>query len=236
MQAGRRALGRTALKVAAAGMVAVAGAVVSGGGKPRRALAATQDTTFTATGPGTIGFYVPPGADLGFGGRFEGKGFGLLAIGKDNGSIGISASGDTFGVMGKGKVIGVAASSDQIAVQAETATGVGVRGLTGGNAAATFPAPKHVGVHGASATPGFGTGIGVKGEATVGYGGWFKGGSAEDGSPGTAPLHIEPAGPAKGGPPPSYGQQGDLYADKVGGLWFCVAGGNPAKWKQVMLT
>jgi hypothetical protein len=60
------------------------------------------------------------------------------------------------------------------------------------------------------------------GAGTGGRGGIFAGQSAQVKlSPGSLSSH------------PKSGQRGDLYADKVGRLWYCKTGGTKATWHQI---
>jgi hypothetical protein len=64
--------------------------------------------------------------------------------------------------------------------------------------------------------------VGVEGISGTGRGGLFSGGAAQVRlSPGVLAHH------------PISGEQGDLYSDSTGRLWFCKKGGAHATWKQV---
>ena len=48
-----------------------------------------------------------------------------------------------------------------------------------------------------------------------------------------AQIRLEPSNLASH---PVAGLGGDLFVDSSKRLWFCIAGGNPANWKQVQLV
>jgi hypothetical protein len=76
------------------------------------------------------------------------------------------------------------------------------------------------GVAGSSAS-----GVGLRGVSPNGRGAVVSGGAAQ--------LRLVPSGADTH---PLTGQLGDLFLDKVGRLWFCTKGGNPATWKRVQLA
>jgi hypothetical protein len=72
-----------------------------------------------------------------------------------------------------------------------------------------------------------GTGIGVAGESTSGYGGEFTGGKAQ--------LRLVPkstGGKPKGG---SH-SKGEIYMDSKGALFVCTANGTPGTWRKLTST
>ena len=103
------------------------------------------------------------------------------------------------------------------------------------------------GVRGTSKTKGSkGPTAGVMGEHTAGdIGVWGTAmgglGVVGDGALGgvfsgtRAPVRLVPS-KSKGSPTSGHHQIGELYADAVGELFYCVADGTPGTWKMVKLV
>jgi hypothetical protein len=72
-----------------------------------------------------------------------------------------------------------------------------------------------------------GSGNGVYGYSSGGYGGLFNGG--------LAPLCIQPSN-TQGPPASGAHNMGELYVDTNGVLYFCTASGTPGTWKIVQLV
>jgi len=98
--------------------------------------------------------------------------------------------------------------------------GVGVWGSHAGSGWAVYGTVTGAGI--GVLGQGLGSGTGVRGDSVKGRGGVFKGAAAQvQLLPGANSTH------------PKGGQQGDLYADKTGRLWFCKKGGATATWAQI---
>ncbi len=157
-----------------------------------------------------------------------------------------SSTADVVGVLGSNSAGTAISGSSQSAVPNATA----ILGTLDNNGPGSFPAAVRgqnlgtagngIGVWGSHAGSGwavYGTvtgagigvlgqglasGTGVRGDSVKGRGGVFTGAAAQvQLLPGTNSAH------------PKSGQQGDLYADKSGRLWFCKKGGTTATWQQI---
>jgi hypothetical protein len=167
----------------------------------------------TAGGIGVKGVSNQDG--VGVEGTASGHGTGVKGSSEDGTAVqGESSHG--IGVFGFGPTIGVEGASDGVGVLGGPPIG---RPFTAGQG------PFGIGV------VGNGVGDVRAGDVPYAYGGWF------DALNGTAPLHLEPSSSSA---PPEAAQQGDLYVDNVGRLWFCTDTGdaspNAATWRQVQLV
>jgi hypothetical protein len=154
-----------------------------------------------------------------------------------SGTTGVSVSGETVGISTSGPT-GLSATGNGKNGVAVTASSIGnaptihaTNSGTGAAVRATMSGGSGLGGTGAvvgdcKAGPGV-LGLsekatGVQGESKSGRGGVFAGGSAQVRlTPGSLGSH------------PASGQQGDLYCDRTGRLWFCKKGGGHATWKQI---
>jgi hypothetical protein len=178
-----------------------------------------------------------------------GPGVGVRGLSVEGMGVQGLNEGDGIGVQGQSGGIGVQGQSDGIGVQGQSETGTGVSGISnfigvqgeggsigvlgGGAASVLTTQPSYVGVAGTGPTD--------PSTFTFSYGGWFSRGAGIQG--GTAPLHLEPAGPDDP-KPPAAAQMGDLFVDSAdtGGtvrLYFCTHTGDnnptPATWRPVLL-
>lgn len=137
------------------------------------------------------------------------SGFGLTASGGSEGT-GVQATGG-IGVLASGGSVGVEASGDSAGVFGSSNNGVGVQAI---GSTAVFAEGDDVGVE------AFGP-VAVEANGTV-RGGVFSGSAAQVSlTPGSQSTH------------PVSGNQGDLYVDSTGALWFCKVGGDTATWTQI---
>ena len=136
----------------------------------------------------------------------------MKLVGSSEGEgVGVTGTSNTgVGVRGTSNNIGVRGDGDGFGVVGGSTMGTGVVG-TGGS----------VGVSGE------GSDAGVRGESGKGYGGFFQGGHA--------PLMLQPSN-TEGHPNTGAHNMGELYVDKQGALYFCVASGTPGTWKRVQLV
>jgi hypothetical protein len=234
-----------------------AGTAVSGSSDSTAANATAILGTLTSTTPGGFSAAVKganngtTGFGIGVWGSQAGSGWGMYAssnggIGVNadggsgtgvngNGATGVSASGSTIGVNASGPT-GVSARGGRVGVAATGPTGVQAAGSTTGVSAtgpiavlAAATGAAGIGVRATTTSTNSavsainsGGGPGVHGSSKRGRGGRFDGGAAQvQLSPGSRTTH------------PVSGSQGDLYADKLGRLWFCKKGGNHATWHQI---
>jgi hypothetical protein len=105
-----------------------------------------------------------------------------------------------------------------------TSNVAGTPGVTGTNTAGGIgvKAEGAVGVFGDN----FGSGEGVRGVSSGGYGGLFSGGKAQ--------LKLIPGGSS--GRPGGGHSKGEIYMGSGGALFVCVQGGRPGKWRKVSTT
>jgi hypothetical protein len=73
----------------------------------------------------------------------------------------------------------------------------------------------------------FGVGYGISGESGSGYGGLFRGGTAQ--------LRLVP-GATRGKPTSGSHLKGEIYMDSASALFVCAKGGTPGTWKKVSTT
>jgi hypothetical protein len=149
-------------------------------------------------------------------------------LGQNNGT-----NNNGFGVWGihNGGGPGVQGNSSQGNGVVGLGHGNGVVGIGQGNGVVGLSQNNGAGVRAAS-TGGSGllatstSGAGVTGISTNGLGASFQGG--------LAPLRLVAAAIA-GHPTTGTHSLGELFLDKNGALWICVAGGTPGTWKQVVV-
>ncbi len=151
---------------------------------------------------GWAGVYGNNTTDYGFGVVGDGKGSGAGVLGRNQTGDGVQGETRRDGYSG---VYGYHNGT----------SGYGVTGVGRGSG---------MGVVGKNFDAG---GIGVLGEATNGYGGWFQGGNAQ--------LFLKPAGRA-GKPTSGSHSKGELYMDSTAKLFVCVADGTPGTWRKVTTT
>jgi hypothetical protein len=170
---------------------------------------------------------------------------GPTAVAAKGSNVGLESSGSTA-VMATGTTVGISASAPTgLSVTGNGKTGVAVAAFSTGNvptihatnsgtgAAVRATMSGGSGLGGTGAVVGdckAGPGVlglsekaaGVQGQSNTGTGGIFAGGSAQ--------VRLTPGALASH---PAGGQQGDLYCDRTGRLWFCKNGGAHATWKQM---
>ncbi len=147
---------------------------------------------------GWAGVYGNNTTDYGFGVVGDGKGSGAGVLGRNQTGDGVQGETRRDGYSG---VYGYHNGT----------SGYGVTGVGRGSG---------MGVVGKNFDAG---GIGVLGEATNGYGGWFQGGKAH--------LFLKPAGSA--GRPAGAHSKGEIYLDKNANLFVCTQDGTPGTWRRI---
>ncbi len=167
--------------------------------------------------------------------------FGVRGVGLISGGTGVKGEGDTgvwgsssrtsySGVYGQHSGVGYEA----FGVKGETTDAIGVKGIGRNGVVGESPAGGHAAVYGhhtgssGYGVIGDGTGpsAGVLGRNSSGYGGEFEGGKAQ--------LKLKPAGST--GKPSGAHAKGEIYMDKAGALFVCVAGGTPGRWRKLTST
>jgi hypothetical protein len=190
----------------------------------------SSDNQYTALGPAAIGFQTNA-SKIDVGAEITGSIVGIRGRCSDGNGIegtsgratGVSGSGD-LGVFGAGRSNGVMGVN-------QGADGSGVFGVHTSGVNLDTPVTPHV--HPKLPVPGAGVygfsdgGDGVVGESIQGYGANLTGGRA--------PLRLTPSKTEKGHPLTGFHQQGELFVNAAGQLWFCTHDGTPGTWKQVNL-
>jgi hypothetical protein len=191
----------------------------------------------------------------GWGGYFtSASGIGVNAYGgtgtgvNASGATGVSAFGSTVGVTASGETA-VQASGHTNGVDAQATSGYGVLGHVGSGpavpstqAGVAGQAGGFPGVVGVSDTnPGvYGTstsGTGVRGNSGTGPGviGHSSGGYGVEAGGGKAQLYLVPSG-SVGAPKSGSHSVGEVFLDKAGSLFVCVATGTPGTWKRINVS
>jgi hypothetical protein len=208
--AGAGVLGRTEI-AGGTGVIADAGGVANGTGLSASGATAINAQSFAAGGVGVNA----SGGSIGV--SATGGAVGVSAQTQSGGTA-VAASGGDFGVSASGNAAGIKAQGPTAVQAVGTTNGVNASGATAVLAAGTATG---VTATGATAVLATGTMQGIKAHGTN-RGGIFSGNAAH--------VHFTP-GPLS--THPINGEQGDLYADKTGRLWFCKKGGNKATWHQI---
>jgi hypothetical protein len=234
---GRPTSRRRLLRVALGAAAATAGTAAALGTRTGTALA---DTTFSSNGA-------------------TGGQAAVIASGT-NGANAVNALGDSGAGVKASSTSGPAVTANSVTgtgLSASSDAGAGIMtsstagaalhavagtpqsGTTGVRAAVVADGGSASGVYATSVTDSALVGVGVVGASGLGQRSGLAGfsvrGYGVSAQGGLAPLYLKPAATA-GRPTSGAHQQGELYADSTGALFYCVASGRPGTWKRVTLV